>query len=125
MKEKWLNSESSDIAELENAHPEITALMARLTELEPKELALALYHLETFKEAPYLSCYQAHVDLEQNTQLFFSRGLKQEFEAIYLDLARHLKSRSKGSHDLMNAVFDFLGKTLTSMIDVPYLVSMN
>ena len=125
MKDKGLENQLVTSGENEVTHPEVRALLARLTELEPKDLAMALYHLETIKEVPYLSFHRPQFNSKMETQIYFSRGLKKEIEEIYLDLARHLKSRSKGSQDLMNAVFDFLGKTLTSMIEVPYLVSMN
>lgn len=126
MKEETGEIQIHSVEERDSHHPEVRALMLRLMELEPKDLAMALYHLETFKEAPYLSRYRSNLEsTKDQTQMFFSRGVKEEVEAIYLDLARHLKSRSKGSHDLMNAVFEFLGKTLNSMVDVPHLVSMN
>jgi hypothetical protein len=124
MKIKWGEPEKESGIENKDQHPEIRALMGRLTEMEPRELAEALFHLESFKDFPQIFTNVSRRSQDQ-TKLYFSRGLKNEMESIYLDLAKHLRKRSEGSVALMNAVFEFLGKTLLSFIDVPYLTSMN
>ena len=124
MKENWIVSIGQENAESDQDHPEIIALMERLDDIEPKELAEALYHIESLKEFPHIFTSTLSQLVEED-KIYFSRGLKQEMETIYLELAKHLRSRSKGSIDLMNAVFDFLGKTLTSFMEVPHLISLN
>ena len=124
IKLKWGHPMGEGGQDENHLHPEIRALMARLTEMDPRELAEALFHLESFKDFPHIFTNVSRRSHDQS-KLFFSRGLKSEMESIYLDLAEHLRKRSEGSVDLMNAVFEFLGKTLLSFIDVPYLTSMN
>lgn len=124
MAEKSLIVEISTTHELEKAHPEIRALMSRVGEIEPKALAEAFYHLESTKEFPHLFVKNHSLRAEE-TQIYFSRGLKNEIESIYLELAKHLESKTQGSLDLMNAIFDLFTDTLASLVKIPYLASPN
>lgn len=124
MKENWFISVGNEIGESDQDHPEVIELMERLDEIAPHEMAQALYHIESLKEFPQLFNPSLLREGEES-RIYFSRGLKQEIESIYLELAKHLRCRSNGSIDLMNAVFDFLGKTLASFLEVPSLISMN
>ena len=117
----------SEIQETESpdqSHPEVQALMSRLLDIEPMEMAKALYNLESRKTFSYLYLYSPDGD-EVQTDLMFSQGLKDEIESIYLELAQHLRSKSVGSVDLMNAVFDFFSETMGSITKVPWLISNN
>jgi len=124
MKEKVLIEQISDHQRGEGDHPEIRALMARLSEITPIDMARALYHLESFSKIPQIFMKSPQGVLEE-TQMYFSRGLKSEVEEIYLELAKHLRAKSRGSVDLMNAVFDFFSQTLHTMVEIPHLISMN
>jgi hypothetical protein len=105
-------------------HPEVLALFARLSGLNPKAMAEALCHLEILKTFP--QTYDKFLGVKDDqSKTYFSRGIKKEMEKIYMGLARHLQARSQGSHDLMNAIFDFLDATLSSLMEVPNLISMN
>ena len=117
--------EIREIAEEESAkHPEVLALFARLGDLEPRAMAEALCHLELLKAFP--KNYEIFLGVkEEQSRTCFSRGLKKEMEKIYMELARHLQQRSHGSQDLMNAIFDFLDETLSFLLEVPNLISMN
>lgn len=124
MDDKFLISQEIQIQDSKSTHPEVEALMGRLMELEPKEMADALYHLETLKEFPHILSRTPQTQKEE-TKLYFSQGLKHEMETIYLELAKHLRTQSGGAVDLMNAVFDFFSKTLKALPEVPHLFSMN
>lgn len=104
---------------------EIEDLMTRLQDLCPEEMAKALITLEFHKK--FSGSFQAFQTAmaQDPTPLFFSRGLKREIQAIYLELARHLKAKNQGATDLMNQVFDFFNATLKALSNVPNLVSNN
>jgi hypothetical protein len=125
MKSRWNDMDIVETREEEPfKHPEVLALFARLGDLEPKAMAEALCHLELLKTFPgnYEKIFSGK---EDQSKTFFSRGLKKEMEKIYMELARHLQARSQGSQDLMNAIFDFLDDTLSFLLEVPHLISMN
>lgn len=105
-------------------HPEVAVLFSRLSDLTPREMAEALCQLEILKTFPRYFASPPPGG-EDQSRLFFSRGIKKEMEGIYLGLARHLEARSLGSQDLMNAIFEFLERTLHSLIKIPHLISMN
>jgi hypothetical protein len=126
MKSHWSDMKIIETAEPESLkHPEVAALFARLGELNPQAMAAALCHLEALKTFP-LSFGSRHPAMHKGPYLTgFSREMKREMEKIYLELARHLQARSCGSQDLMNAIFEFLDQTLSSLLSVPHLISMN
>jgi len=104
---------------------EIADLINRLQDLCPEEMAKALITLEFHKKfSGSFQAFQAAI-AQDPTPLFFSRGLKREIQAIYLELARHLKAKNEGASDLMNQVFDFFNATLKALSNVPNLVSNN
>ncbi len=103
---------------------DIEALLARLSDIEPKEMAEALCTIEFHKELNKMLARHPAVDLDL-TKLFFSRGLKDEIQAIYLELAKHLRAESHGASNLMNAVFDFFSSTIKSLLKVPHFFSNN
>jgi hypothetical protein len=105
-------------------HPEVMALLGRLSDMQPEAMAEALCHLELLKTFP--ESYDGFRGKgPHQSKIYFSRGLKKEMEKIYMELARHLQARSDGSQDLMNAIFEFLDETLSSLLKVPHLISMN
>ncbi len=117
---------SEEVSTLESVdfHPEVQNLFSRLVDIGPQEWAEALLHLESFQNhfGLFLKLPLSCLD---GSKLYFSRGLKDEIESIYLELARHLRSKSSGSVDLMNAVFEFFTKTLSELARSPILLSMN
>ena len=104
---------------------EIEDLLSRLQDLCPDEMAKALCTIEFHKKFNQ-AFLNYNSSMEQDpTPLFFSRGLKNEIQAIYLELARHLKAKNHGANELMNQVFDFFSQTLKSLLKVPNLISNN
>lgn len=127
MDEKTDRIRLADLHEIqspEESHPEVQALMARLMDIEPKEMAEALSQLEARQEFPYLYIKSPHFTEDQDDFLY-SEDLKKEIQTIYLDLAKHLRQNSEGSVDLMNEVFDFFSKTLSALVKMPYLTNNN
>jgi len=109
---------------LQEKDTEVETLLTRLNDIEPKDMAEALFVLEFHKELGQVvaRCTNAESD---HSQLIFSRSMKDEIQTIYLELAKHLRAQSHGSTQLMNAVFDFFNLTLKSLVKVPLLVSSN
>jgi len=103
---------------------EVEALLDRLHDIEPNEMAEALFVLEFHKELGKILAKSAGPDVDLS-QLFLSRGLKDEIQSIYLELAKHLKAQSYGANQLMNAVFDFFTHTIKSLVKVPHFLSSN
>jgi hypothetical protein len=103
---------------------EIEALLARLHDIEPQDMAKALFTLEFHKELGTVLAKNSGTQPDQS-ELFFSRSLKDEIQSIYLELARHLKEQTYGSSQLMNAVFDFFTHTMKSLVKVSHFVSSN
>ena len=104
---------------------DIEALLNRLQGICPTELAQALYTLEFHQNfSQTFSKYLQETDPDSTT-LYFSRGLRQEVQAIYLEMAQHLKANNPGSVELMNRIFEFFKETMKSLVQVPYLVSLN
>lgn len=104
---------------------EIEALVSRLQDLCPEEMAKALITLEFHKKFSQAFRGYSAALAQDPTALFFSRGLKHEIQTIYLELARHLKAKNHGATELMNQVFEFFGDTLKSLMKVPNLISNN
>lgn len=125
MKSRWSDMVLSEPEEEDSLkHPEVAALLGSLSDLEPKAMAEALCNLELLRTFP--ESYDSFMGMgPHQSKIYFSRGLKKEMERIYMELARHLQARSNGSQDLMNAIFDFLDDTLSSLLEVPHLISMN
>ncbi len=109
---------------LQQKAAEIEALLDRLHDIEPQEMARALFTLEFHSHMGKVLAKNPALSPD-NTQLFFSRGLKDEIQAIYLELAKHLKEQTHGSSQLMNAVFDFFSHTMKSLVKVQHFVSPN
>jgi len=103
---------------------EIEALLDRLSDIEPKEMARALFTLEFHKEMGQVIACNPAISPDQG-ELFFSRGVKDEIQMIYLELAKHLKDQTHGASQLMNAIFDFFTLTMKSLVKVPHFVSSN
>lgn len=103
---------------------EIEDLLSRLHDIEPEEMAKALFTLEFHNTLGNVLAKSSSVFSDQS-ELFFSRGLKDEIQSIYLELAKHLKSQTYGSSQLMNAVFDFFTHTMKSLVKVRHFVSSN
>ncbi len=123
MAEKLLQILSDDTQETGQESPEVKALLARLSDIQPHEMAEALFTVETESQFPHIFAQVSGV-LGDQSKMCFSRGLKNEIESIYLELAQHLRSKTPGSTDLMNEVFDFLKKTLVSLIKTN-IISLN
>ena|SRR5215831_1034516 len=104
---------------------DIKDLVTRLQDLCPQQMAKALYTLEFHKKLNTTFRTHIHWSNQFPTDLYFSRGMKQEIQTIYLELARHLKAKNQGATDLMNQVFDFFTETVKSLVKVPFLVSNN
>ncbi len=103
---------------------EIQSLMERIKGIKPVEVAEALSTLESHKNFSQVSSYCMASSMDQ-TKLFFSRGLKNEIESIYLELAKHLRDQTTGSIPLMNAIFDLFSESLKALFKVPQFLSMN
>lgn len=98
-------------------------LLQRLEELCPREMAQALCTLEFHERFAKSSSFNPHSPGE--TSIYFSRGLKQEIQGIYLELARHLKAENRDAHKLMDRVFEFFEQTMKFMVQSPLMVSSN
>ncbi|HKY62345.1 MAG TPA: hypothetical protein VJR29_02910 [bacterium] len=99
-------------------------LLQRLEELCPREMAQALCTLEFHEHlAKKSASFNPHSPGE--TSIYFSRGLKQEIQGIYLELAKHLKAQNRDAHKLMDRVFEFFEQTMKFMVQSPLMVSSN
>ena len=122
MKNVFSLSEKTELAP--ELPPSVEALLERLQEIDPAEMASALCNLEFHNQLQGFQIKSPHFQFDE-TQLYLSRGLKDEVEKIYLDLARHLKARSDGANQLLDAVFELFTRTLTSLMQVSRFISNN
>jgi hypothetical protein len=103
---------------------QVAALLGRLQDINPADMAQALCTLEFHNKINDFFPCGAAVQMDQ-TKLYFSRGLKDEVQSIYRELAQQLRARAQGSVQLMEAVFVFLSKTLREVVRVNHFVSNN
>jgi len=102
----------------------VAVLLERLQEIDPGDMATALCTLEFHNQLQGFQIKSPHYQFDQ-TELYLSRGLKDEVEKIYLELARHLRSRTQGANQLLDAVFELFAKTLASLLQVSRFISNN
>lgn len=102
----------------------VGTLLERLREIDPNEMASALCTLEFHNQLKEFQIRTPHFEMDES-QLFFSRGLKDEVENIYLELASHLRAKTQGANVLLDAVFDLFTRTLASLPRVAHFVSNN
>jgi hypothetical protein len=118
-------SEFQNRIEVSSAPSEaVEELLQRLEDLCPKEMAEALCNLEFYQcFAGKTPSFNPHLPGESS--IYFSRGLKQEIQEIYLELAKHLRTENRQAHQLMDRVFEFFDETMRFLVQAPLLVSSN
>lgn len=102
----------------------VEELLQRLEGLCPREMAEALCALEFHQRfADKAPTFNPHAPGE--TSIYFSRGLKEEIQEIYVELAKHLRAQNEDAHELMDRIFEFFEETVKFLVQSPLLVCSN
>src|SRR5215831_19343852 len=105
--------------------PSLNELHSCITQMDPKELAQAIYLLE------YNECRNSLSDLPifhsdgLNNRIYFSKGLKNDIEKIFMAVAEHFRRMPGKASETVDQIFHYFYQTLVHLSTKSGLTSQN
>ena len=105
--------------------PSLGDLHSCITQMDPKELAQAIYLLE------YNECRNSLSDLPVfqmdglNNRIYFSKGLKNDVEKIFMAVAEHFRRMPGQASETVDRIFHYFYQTLVHLSTESGLTSQN
>ncbi len=105
--------------------PSLHELNSCISQMDPKELAQAIYLLE------YNDCRITLADLPMaggeklETRLYFSRGLKSDIEKIFMAVVEHFRRMPGEASEMVDQIFHYFYQTLVHLATRQGLISYN
>ena len=105
--------------------PSLNDLHSCITQMDPKELAQAIYLLE------YNECRTSLSDLpiiqndDFSNHIYFSKGLKNDIEKIFMAVAEHFRRMPGQASETVDRIFHYFYKTLVHLSTDSGLTSQN
>jgi hypothetical protein len=105
--------------------PTLNELNSCISQMDPRELAHAIYLLEYSECVPSLARVQANSDEKLQNQVFFSKGLKNDIEKIFMAVAEHFRRMPGEASSVVDEIFHYFYKAIICLTTKQGLISNN
>jgi hypothetical protein len=105
--------------------PSLKDLHSFITHMDPKELAQAIYLLEYNQCRTSLAEIPSFPNEEFQNRIYFSRGVKNDIEKIFMAVAEHFRRVPGEASAMVDQIFHYFYKTLVHLATDQGLTSFN
>lgn len=105
--------------------PPIHELNSCISQMDPKELAQAIYLLEYNDCRSSLSDSHSSLDAKLKNRIYFSKGLKNDIEKIFMAVVEHFRRMPGEVSPVVDQIFHYFYQTLVHLTTKQGLISNN
>ncbi len=105
--------------------PPIHELNSCISQMDPKELAQAIYLLEYNDCRGSLSDSHRSLDAKLKNRIYFSKGLKNDIEKIFMAVVEHFRRMPGEVSPVVDQIFHYFYQTLVHLTTKQGLISNN